>query len=396
MTRLENALHALADHDEHEVQSVRATAQTLADGAMLRAGRRHRRRRAGTLAGTAALVAAIAVGVPQLTAATRAGGPADAPAASSSPTAAGLPPRVTVLFLGSDAGPDRAGVRIDSVIVASIDTRSGDTLLVGVPRNLQHVPFKAGTPLAQKYPDGFACPGATSSPCLLNGLWQVGEQNRRDAYFRRFAEPGRQAVVDGVEAVTGLRMDQVVVADMRGFAALVDAVGGVTVDVRRRIPIAGHVGSNGEQTGVKAYLESGRRHLDGYQALWFARSRSDSSDYDRMQRQRCLVAALAAQLDWSRIAGSYPQLLKALGDSVRTTIPAQDLPRWAQLAGIVGSKGTLRSLALTPGLVDPVNPDFAAVRRLVADAVEQRGAGQSRPGENRTGPKAVLETAKEC
>ncbi len=385
MTRLENALHDLADLDDldPDTRTARATAHTLADGAMLRAGRRRRRRRAGTLGGTAALVAAIAVGVPQLTA-TRAGGPADAPAASSSPSAAGLPPRVNVLFLGSDAGPARAGVRIDSLIVASIDTRSGDTLLVGVPRNLQHVPFKAGTPLAQRYPDGFACPGATSQPCVLNQLWQVGEQNRRDAYFRQFREPGRQAVVDGVEGVTGLRMNEVVVADMRGFAALVDAVGGVTVDVPRRLPIGGRADASGRQEAVKAYLEPGRWHLDGYQALWFARSRSDSSDDDRMQRQRCLVAALGAQLDWGRIASSYPQLLKALGDNVRTSIQAADLPTWARLAELVGSKGRLRSLPLTAQVVDPARPDLAAVRRLVADAVERRTPANSGAGATAT------------
>ncbi len=394
MSRLENALHDLARLDDLDTGpgTGRANPKTLADGAVLRADRRLRRRRAGTLAGTAALVAAIAVGVPQLTAATRAGGPADAPAASSSiTTSTALPPRVNVLFLGSDAGPARTGVRIDSVILASIDTRSGDTLLVGVPRNLQHVPFRAGTPLAERYPHGFACPGVTSQDCTLNQLWQVGEQNRRDSYFSRFAEPGRQAVLDGVEGVTGLRVDQVVVADMRGFAALVDAVGGVTVDVPRRLPIGGQQDAGGGETGVQAYLEPGRRTLRGYEALWFARSRSDSSDPDRMRRQRCLVAALAAQLDWGRIAGSYPQVLKALGDGVRTSIPVQDLPTWARLAALVGEKGRVRSLALTPPLVDPARPDLPAVRRLVADAVQQRT-----PAPSGAGAVSSTPTAREC
>jgi hypothetical protein len=110
-----------------------------------------------------------------------------------------------------------------------------------------------------------------------------------------------------------------------------------------------------------------------------------------MRRQRCLVAALAAQLDWGRIAGSYPQVLKALGDGVRTSIPVQDLPTWARLAALVGEKGRVRSLALTPPLVDPARPDLPAVRRVIADAVEQHMPAQSGAGTVSSTP-----TAREC
>ena len=57
-------------------------------------------------------------------------------------------PRVNVLLIGSDAGADRTGVRTDSVILASIDTHTGDAVLFGIPRNLQRVPFPEGTPMA--------------------------------------------------------------------------------------------------------------------------------------------------------------------------------------------------------------------------------------------------------
>lgn len=63
--------------------------------------------------------------------------------------------RVNVLLLGGDGAVGRPGVRTDSVILASVDVRSGQGILFSLPRNLQEVPFPEGTPLAELYPEGF-------------------------------------------------------------------------------------------------------------------------------------------------------------------------------------------------------------------------------------------------
>ncbi|MEY9212666.1 hypothetical protein ABH917_002112 [Thermobifida halotolerans] len=60
--------------------------------------------------------------------------------------------RVNVLLLGGDAGKNRYGMRTDTMIVASIDVDSGDVVLIGLPRNLENVPFPEGTALAERYP----------------------------------------------------------------------------------------------------------------------------------------------------------------------------------------------------------------------------------------------------
>ena len=67
--------------------------------------------------------------------------------------------RVNILLLGGDGGVDRQGVRTDSMIVASIDTTTGDTVLFSLPRNLQNAPFPPGSALAKLYPNGFNGPG---------------------------------------------------------------------------------------------------------------------------------------------------------------------------------------------------------------------------------------------
>jgi hypothetical protein len=59
-------------------------------------------------------------------------------------------PRLNVLLLGGDSGADRVGVRTDSVTLASIDTNTGDTVLLGLPRNLQHAARPRGRPLPRR------------------------------------------------------------------------------------------------------------------------------------------------------------------------------------------------------------------------------------------------------
>ena len=71
------------------------------------------------------------------------GPPPPGPAAAV-PTGPVLPARMNVLLLGSDAGPDRTGARTDTMIVASIDTRTAATTLFALPRNIQHAPFPPG------------------------------------------------------------------------------------------------------------------------------------------------------------------------------------------------------------------------------------------------------------
>jgi LCP family protein required for cell wall assembly len=277
-------------------------------------------------------------------------------------------PRVNVLLIGSDAGADREGVRTDSVILASIDTHTGDAVLFGIPRNLQRVPFPEGTPMAQQYPDGFYCEDP-KNPCLFNALWQYGVEHADNSYYRNFKNPGLQATFDGVQAVTGLPVNEYVLLDLKGFASFINAIGGVDVTVQRPIPVAGHENAAGREVGVKEYIQPGRRHLNGYYALWFARSRSDSSDFDRMARQRCLIGALTQQVNPVNVARSFPALAEAIRQNISMSIRLEDLGAWVTLAQRV-QKGRVRSLPFVQGVISTVHPDFDRIHTLVQQALQ--------------------------
>jgi LCP family protein required for cell wall assembly len=297
-------------------------------------------------------------------------------------------PRVNVLLIGSDAGADRIGVRTDSILLASIDTHTGDAVIFGLPRNLQHVPFPAGTPMAQQYPDGYWCPDQS---CLLNALWQYGVQSAADpsspgySYYKRFRNPGLQATVDAVQTVTGLTVDDYLLLDLDGFKGFVNAIGGIDINVKRAIPIAGHEDAYGRQVGVKGYIQPGRRHLKGYLALWYARSRSDSSDYDRMQRQRCVLSALSRQTNPVKLAQGFPELAKTIQKDISTSIDLGDLRSWVTLALRV-KDGHVRSLPFTDAVISTAHPDFDTIQRLVKKALEPPAPKSPRPSSSSSPP----------
>lgn len=290
--------------------------------------------------------------------------------------------RVNTLLIGSDAGRDRWGTRTDSLMVVSTNTRTGDTLLVGIPRNLERVPFPESNPLHELYPNGYDC----GDECLMNGIWTLAES--RPDLFPGVESPGRQSTVDVVGEVTGLDIDHSVVVNLRGFRALVDAMGGVDVNVQQRVCVECHQSSSGRIvfTGDdEEWIEPGLQHLDGRLALWYARSRAGSDDFSRMRRQRCVVGALIEQADPAGLLARYPLLARVVKDNVSIDIPPAELSAWVDLALRIQEGDSIRSLPLTSKVVPPGDPDFDEIRALVAASLMPPKAPPS-PGPASTGP----------
>lgn len=276
-------------------------------------------------------------------------------------------PRVNMLLLGSDAGTDRVGIRTDSMVVASIDTKSGNTVLVSIPRNLERVPFPAKNPLRKLYPNGYYCPQAPpGSECLINGVWELAGE-RRDL-FKNDPNPGLTTIRDVIGEVTGLSIDYSTVIDLAGFQSLVDAMGGVWVDVKERLPVNGYRTSSGAIAGVEGWIEPGRQKLDGYHALWYARSRLTSDDYSRMRRQRCLIGTILDQVNPATMLAKYPQLAQVAKDNISTDVKVSELPAWVELVQRI-QRGSISSLTFTADNINPADPNFPRIRRMVQDAV---------------------------
>jgi LCP family protein required for cell wall assembly len=268
--------------------------------------------------------------------------------------------RVTILLLASDAGPDRTGVRTDSMVAASIDTKTGDITLLSLPRNLQRVPMPPG-PLQEAFPDGlrgndgllaYVYEKVTEQPELLKGA--------RD----RGAEAAKQVI----SYILGIPIDYYAMVNLQGFNDFVDAMGGVTVTITERLPIGG-LDAYGNRVPPVGYLEPGTRKLNGSDAQWYARSRRDGTDYDRMLRQRCLIGAMVQQADPTTVLRRFQDLASATKKLASTDIPRSVLPDLVGLGDKMRGGAAIRSVAFVPPVINTSNPDYAKIRKLARAAI---------------------------
>ncbi len=265
-------------------------------------------------------------------------------------------PRLNVLLVGSDAGPDRTGARTDTMMLASIDTTTARTTLFALPRNIGYAQFPPGTPMAEKFPKGFHdAVSPLSGDYLLNAVYAWGLDHPADAPTTPTANPGLNLLHETVAYMLGVDIDYYVEVNMAGLTSIIDAVGGVTVDVGPTpLPIGG-VLPDGRHVRPSGYVPAGVQHLDGDQALWFARSRRDSDDYSRMGRQRCLLQSMLQQKSPADVITRFQDIAAATSNSVATNIPQEVLGALVALAG--DKPLTLQSISFDPNLPDPNERD---------------------------------------
>ena len=277
--------------------------------------------------------------------------------------------RYNVLLLGGDAGESREGLRPDSLTVASIDEDTGRTVLFGLPRNLENVPFPEGTPMHEEFPSGFDCEG-----CYLNSVY-TWAADHADLFPPEIDDAGAYATKNAVEGVTGLKINYYAMVDLRGFRELVDAVGGVTLTVPEPLPI-------GRTGAIQGWVAPGHRRLNGYETLWFARSRATSDDYSRMARQKCVMNAMLNQLSPRTVLTQFQDIAEASKDTVTTDIPAAELDTFLQLA-VKARRLPVDSVSFVPPTVQTYDPDYDRIQAMVERAVDRSEAADERAAENR-------------
>ncbi len=231
--------------------------------------------------------------------------------------------RLNVLLLGGDAGPGRRGIRTDTMILVSIDLTDGDVALFGFPRNLKRLSF----------PDGSEF---TAYSGILNEVYAFG-LDRPDLFPG--SNPGAAAIRTMIEGLSGIEIDYYVLVNLQAFVDVVDALGGVTMYIPETVVDPTYPKEDG--TTVSIRIEAGVQHLSGTEALAYVRSRRQSSDYNRMGRQRCFLTALAAQVDVPSLLRGLPALLRTVEENVLTDIPIELLPDLIELAGDVDATDAL-------------------------------------------------------
>jgi LCP family protein required for cell wall assembly len=276
---------------------------------------------------------------------------------------------VNILLLGGDGGAGREGVRTDTVIVANVQTATGATTLFSLPRNLENLPFPASSPLAALYPKGFDA--GSESESLLNAVYRNGPAAHPDV-LGPTDDAGADWLKLGVGEALGLHIDYYVLVNLDGFSKLVDALGGLTLNVNYYVPVNGDTA-----TGAlpDRYIAPGPdQHMGGVEALDFARGRFGLSDYLRMDRQRCVLQAIVDAADPVTLLSRYQDLARTTSDIVSSDVPSSVLGDVVDLAFQVKEAG-IRSVVFDETVIKPAYPDYPRIRALVQEALRGAPAG---------------------
>ncbi len=261
---------------------------------------------------------------------------------------------VTFLLLGSDSR-EGASFRTDTIVLAAIRPNSGQVTMVSVPRDLWvYIPTV-----------GFD---------RINTAYEDGDINH---------DPGGGAALlkDTILYNLGIRVDHLALIDFNGFRRIVDTLGGVDVPVF--CPYTDwHLNNpdadpNNENNWSLYTVGPGVVHMDGYLALWYARSRKKSSDFDRGRRSQEVLRALYAKALQANVIGKIPELYADLSSSVNTDLSLTDILKISPLA-LHLTNADIRSYYIgrtevtpftTSGGADVLNPNGPAILSLLQKAL---------------------------
>jgi polyisoprenyl-teichoic acid--peptidoglycan teichoic acid transferase len=233
--------------------------------------------------------------------------------------------RFSVAVLGSDAHPTRTGARLDALLVVSVDPGAGRTTVFSIERHLRDFPLTGR--FAELWEDH--CRGLAQGWELLNALYRCGDEVLVDevaALHPDAPDPAAAAVAGALGELLDLPIDHYVMVDMQGFVALVDAFGGIRLDLDGTVPAGGCDWQSFD-------IQPGSDELDGKAALELVRERDGTSSADRMGRQRCLIAAVAQEVETSALLWRFGSVTGVLREHLATSLPMDELPNLIALLG---------------------------------------------------------------
>lgn len=247
-----------------------------------------------------------------------------------------------VLIIGVDERPDHPeeGVRGDTLILARLDAAGRWASLLSIPRDTQVAIPQVGldqTKINVAYGQGFANAEALYGP---GASPQQGGMALASQTVEEFLQLRNRS----------MSVDFAATVNFAGFAQLIDALGGITVDVPRLIVDEEYPT---EDFGImRVEFQPGVQRMDGATALIYARTRHADSDFGRAERQQQVVRAILQEFkakSWPGRVAAVPALLGAMGGDgsaappVVTTMP---IDRLDVLLGLVGLAGGMDPSAL--------------------------------------------------
>ncbi|MEA4925837.1 MAG: LCP family protein [Syntrophomonadaceae bacterium] len=202
---------------------------------------------------------------------------------------------INILFMGIDARDAKSNSRSDTIILASIDSKTKKVVMVSIPRDT-HIRDAKGN------------------------SGKINAVNEAD---------GPDAACKEVSNLMGIQIKHYVITNFAGFEKIVDTLGGVHIDVESDMYHADPVNPE-----LEINIHKGYQYLNGSQALSYVRYRGGlTADIGRTQRQQKFIKALLAEILQTKTIAKLPELIPAIQNNIRTNVPISDLIYLAQIAG---------------------------------------------------------------
>lgn len=221
-----------------------------------------------------------------------------------------LPNRLNILVMGIDRRVDDVG-RSDTLFLASINPKTHQIYQLSIPRDTM-----------------VQIPG--------HG-W--------DKINHAFAYGGKDLTVKTVEKFLGIRIDHAVEIDIQGFNRIVDAIGGVDIDVEKRM----YYEDPWDDDGLVIDLQPGLQHLDGTTAITYVRYRDGEGDIGRITRQQKFMRAVISQVSNPGIITRLPAIITEVSGAVDTDLSTLELLSLGRFFKENRETGLQTNMGMVPG-----------------------------------------------
>ena len=236
-----------------------------------------------------------------------------------------------IVVMGCDIRKDDAG-RSDTLFVVMLDKSKKNAALLSVPRDTR-VKIKG------------------------HG-W--------DKINAAFAYGGQKLTRETVQDFLGIKLNNYVVVDFQGFKGLVDAVGGVDINVEKRMYYYD------PYDGFEIDLRPGMQHMDGKTAMQYVRYRDEEGDIGRIHRQQKFLMALYKHIASKNIIAKIPGISKQIMSMVKTDLSLKEMVELGNVMRDMVEKDGLK-MSMVPGepeYIDGISywiPDIPKMRQKMAD-----------------------------
>lgn len=243
--------------------------------------------------------------------------------------------KMNIMVLGVDERSDDVG-RSDTLFVITVDTNTKEVAMLSIPRDTR-----------------VKIPG-----------------HGYDKINHAYAEGGHTLSQKAVEGLLGIPIDHYILIDFTSFHKIVDAIGGVDIDVEKRMyyedPYDG-------KDGLVIDLKPGFQHLDGNTAIQYVRYRDEEGDIGRVQRQQKFIKALMKEVASPSVITRIPAIIQQVSSAVKTDMSTTEMLSMAKILNDAYKNGLKTDMVPgKPAFISDVSywlPDVVALRQHLAQTL---------------------------